>query len=318
MSEHLPDYDALPVNGHGWRSGWGMFGPNDQLGLVNLMTPARAAAAARLITRGVSFAMDLPIGSIDPPLNPRRLAPQHTVIRQPTIGFDDVWDRVYPQAGSQWDSLGHVGIDRETYYNGATSKQVESGARNGIGGWAGHGIAGRAVLLDVDAVLRGHDPGYNPSERVTFGVSELERARLIAGVEYQPGDVILLHTGFARWYADQDRAARSLLPGNVVSAGLEPSEAVCRYLWNSHVAGIAADNFSVEVWPADFSEAAQPFGFLHQMLIGSFGMALGELWWLDDLVNDCRHDGVYVGMLVSAPLNAPAGISSPANAVVLK
>jgi len=314
----LPDYDALPWDERGWRSGWGVFGADDQLGLVNLLTPERGVAAARLVRRGAAFPMDLPLGSFDPPLNPRREPPVQTVIRQPTVGFDDVWDRVYPQAGSQWDSLAHVGIDRDTYYNGATGDQVAAGERNGIGRWSAHGVVGRAVLLDVAAVMLERDANYSPTSRVAFGVEELEAARARAGVEYEPGDILLLRTGYGGWYRSQDAATRAALPGNVVSAGLEPSEDVCRYLWNSHVAAIAADNFAVEVWPADFALEAQPFGFLHQMLIGSFGMALGELWWLDDLAADCAADGVHVGMLVSTPWNAPTGISSPANAVVIK
>jgi hypothetical protein len=47
-------------------------------------------------------------------------------------------------------------------------------------------------------------------------------------------------------------------------------------------------------------------------------MALGELWWLSDLAGDCAADGVYEMFLVSAPLNAPGGIGSPANAVAIK
>jgi hypothetical protein len=47
-------------------------------------------------------------------------------------------------------------------------------------------------------------------------------------------------------------------------------------------------------------------------------MALGELWWLKDLADDCASDGVYATFLVSAPLNAPGGIGSPANAVAIK
>jgi hypothetical protein len=54
------------------------------------------------------------------------------------------------------------------------------------------------------------------------------------------------------------------------------------------------------------------------MLIGQFGMALGELWWLRDLAGDCAADGIYEMFLVSAPLNAPGGIGSPANAVAIK
>ncbi|MEJ1231014.1 MAG: hypothetical protein WDM88_10925 [Galbitalea sp.] len=60
------------------------------------------------------------------------------------------------------------------------------------------------------------------------------------------------------------------------------------------------------------------FGFLHHMLLGSFGMAIGELWWLGDLVDDCREDGRWEVFLTSAPLNLPGGIGSPANALAIK
>jgi hypothetical protein len=66
------------------------------------------------------------------------------------------------------------------------------------------------------------------------------------------------------------------------------------------------------------SEQARPFGFLHNVLIGQFGMALGELWWLSDLASDCAADRSYEMFLVSTPLNAPGGIGSPANAVAIK
>jgi len=108
------------------------------------------------------------------------------------------------------------------------------------------------------------------------------------------------------------------LHGNVVAPGLVHAEAVCEYLWDSHAAAIACDTYGVEVFPADRSAQAHPFGFLHSMLIGQFGMALGELWWLSDLAADCAADGVYEMFAVSAPLNAPGGIGSPANAVAIK
>ncbi len=59
-------------------------------------------------------------------------------------------------------------------------------------------------------------------------------------------------------------------------------------------------------------------GFLHRMLIGQLGLALGELWWLADLAADCAADGRYEAFLVSAPFNAPGGIGSPPNAVAMK
>ena len=90
---------------------------------------------------------------------------------------------------------------------------------------------------------------------------------------------------------------------------------MCRYLWDSHVAAVASDTFAVEVMPADFASTT---GFLHRMLIGQFGMALGELFWTEDLATDCREDGVYEVFFASTPLHAVGGIGSPANALAIK
>jgi len=315
----LPSYAELPPAPRGGRSAWGLFGDGDNLGLVNLMTPQRVADAARLVRRGQVFCLDLPLGSISPALAAFRGPPRHQVLHVPgTAGFDDVYDNFYPQASSQWDSLAHIGYAPDQMYNGATESEVLAGTRNTIDHWARHGMAGRAVLLDVVRAMRAAGRPYDPGEPVPIGITDLELARRQAGVEFAAGDIILLHTGFAAWYLRQPGQVKNRLHGNVAAPGLEHSEAVCEYLWNSHAAAIACDTFAVEVFPADRSAAAYPFGFLHTILIGQFGMALGELWWLADLAADCAADGIYEMFLVSAPMNAPGGIGSPANAVAIK
>ena len=59
-------------------------------------------------------------------------------------------------------------------------------------------------------------------------------------------------------------------------------------------------------------------GFLHIQLIAHLGMALGELWDLDALAEDCAADGVYECMVMSAPLNLRGGVGSPPNALAIK
>jgi kynurenine formamidase len=315
----LPSYRELPPATRGGRSAWGLFGADDSLGLINLLTPERIAAAARLVRRGHVFPLDMPLGSVSPALARSRGAPRHTVLHDPgSAGFDDLYDNFYPQCSSQWDSLGHVGYAPDEFYNGATEADVQSGARNTIEHWARHGLAGRAVLLDVAGAMAEQGLPYHPAESVAIGVDELELARRRAGVQYQAGDILLLHTGFTGWYIDQPREVRQRLPARLTAPGLAHTEEVCEYLWDSHAAAIGSDTFGVEVWPADMSRQAHPMGFLHHILIGQFGMALGELWWLADLAADCAADGVYEGFLVSAPFNAPGGIGSPANAVAMK
>ncbi len=315
----LPRYQDLPAAPRGGRSAWGLFGPEDNLGLVNLMTPERVAAAARLIRTGRMFPLDVPVGSIAPTLTRSRGAPRHTIVHQPgSAGFDDLYDNFYPQAASQWDSLGHVGYAPDEFYNGATEADVLSGARNTIDHWARHGIAGRAILLDIPLAMAEAGREYAASESTSIGVEELELARRRAGLDFAAGDVILLHTGFATWYQQQPAAVRDRLPSRLSAPGLAHTEAVAEYLWDSRAAAIASDTFAVEVWPTDPNPDSHPFGFLHHMLIGQFGMALGELWWLQDLADACADDGVYESFLVSVPMNAPGGIGSPANAIAIK
>jgi kynurenine formamidase len=315
----LPSYRDLRPAPRGGRSGWGVFGAGDNLGLVNLLTRERVAAAARLVRSGHVFPLDMPLGSIRPALARTRGAPRHTVLHQPgTASFDDVYDNFYPQCSSQWDSLGHIGYAADAFYNGATEADILSGARNTIDHWARHGIAGRAVLLDCAGAMTDAGRPYHPADSVAIGVDELELARRRAGVEYAPGDILLLHTGFTAWYASQPVEVRERLPTELSAPGLAHAEEVCEYLWDSHAAAIGCDTYAVEVWPADRRPQAHPMGFLHNILIGQFGMALGELWWLADLAADCAADGVYEAFLVSAPFNAPGGIGSPANAVAIK
>jgi kynurenine formamidase len=315
MSE-LPSYDELPQAPEGGRSGWGLFGPDDNLGLINLITPERVLDAARLIRRGALFPLDAPLNAFTPPIASTRGIPRHHIVHTPgDIGFDDVYDNFFPQGSSQWDSLGHVGYAPDAFYNGATEDEVATGRRNTIEHWARHGLAGRGVMLDMVRTLAEAGRPYDPGSGTAFGVEDLELARARAGVEFRPGDILLLHTGFAAWYLDQPRSARLGVARSLTTPGIASGEEMCRYLWDAHVAAVASDTFAVEAFPP---QRNSPTGFLHRILIGQFGMALGELWWTEDLAADCAEDGVNEVFLVSVPLNAPGGIGSPPNALAIK
>lgn len=316
---NLPAYDDLPPAPQGGRSGWGLFGPEDSTGLVNLQGPEQVLEASRLVKRGAVFRLDAPLDFFDPPLATHRGLMRPTVLHERGhLAFDDVIDNFYPQASSQWDSLGHVGYAPDAFYNGASEDDIQHGRRNGVEHWARSGIVGRGVVLDVARARTQAGRPYEPGESVAFGVEDLELARVQAGIEFRAGDVILLHTGFAAWYARQSVNSRRAMRRRLTAPGVDHTEEVARYLWDSHASALASDTFAVEVWPPDHSAAAEPFGFLHRLLIGQFGMALGELWWLKELADDCARDGLYECFLVSAPLNIPGGIGSPPNATAIK
>ncbi len=309
----LPTYDELPEAPEG-RSAWGVFGADDNLGLINLLTPERVVEAARLVRRGALFPLDAPLNAFVPPIAASRGIPRHHVLHTPgTFGFDDVYDNFFPQGSSQWDSLGHVGFAPDAFYNGASEEDVATGRRNTIDYWARHGIAGRGVVLDMVRTMAEAGRPYEPGTSTSFGVEDMELARERAGVEYREGDIVVLHTGFAAWFVAQPLQVRTPVARGMTTPGIEATEEMCRYLWDAHIAAIACDTFAVEVFPP------KPGGlFGHRVLIGQFGMALGELWWTEDLAADCAQDGVNEFFLVSAPLQAPGGIGSPANAVAIK
>jgi kynurenine formamidase len=197
-----------------------------------------------------------------------------------------------------------------------TERQIAAGERNTIDHWARRGVAGRAVVFDMVRALRAAGRGFDPGSHRVFEVEDLEIARQQAAVELRAGDIILLYTGFAEWYLDQPATLQQAITRDYDSPGLSRDETMLRYLWNAHVAVIASDNIAVEAAPRVRSD--EPFPSLHRMLIGQFGMALGELWWLADLANDCARDGVYETFFSSTPLHIIGGIGSPANAIAIK
>ena len=258
----------------------------------------------------------------DPPLFGRG-AVRHTVIRRTPIGHhsDDVLDNFYPQASSQWDGLTHVGDYEHGFWGGVTVQELRASGdkkRLGIDHWARRGIAGRCVLLDVARWRAAQGRPIDCGSNDAISVEELEATRAAQGVTLEPGDVWLLRTGWVGWYDQQRYATRFALGDrNTFKApGLACSEAIAEYIFDHHPAAVAGDNPSLEAWPPPNFLA--PDGFLHHYLLGRFGIAIGEMFVLDALADDCAHDRIYEGLITAAPLNIEGGTGSPANALVLK
>jgi hypothetical protein len=271
-----------------------------------------------LVRRGTVFSLNAPLDAINPAMFGRGV-PRHTIFRGGGGGADDVLDNVYPQASSQWDSLGHAAFEPGVFYNNVSFDEVQAG-RNTIDHWSRRGIAGRAVLLDVHRVYAERGTPYDPGSPHEITIDDLEAARALAKVEFSPGDVILMHTGFLAWYLAQPTETKvAMAPRAALQAvGIASGEPMARYLWNTHACALAADNPAVQVVPFDRTGRLWPWGFVHNILISQFGFALGELWSLGALAADCARDGVYEMFFTAAPLNVPSGIGSPANALAIK
>ncbi len=315
LPDRLPSFDELPaVEGAPPKSGWWLFGRDDEVGLFNLQTPERIADAARLVQRGAMFPLNWALEEPNPPLYGRG-ALRQTILSRPNVN-DDVLDNFFPQASSQWDSLVHVGNAQHGFYNGVTPEEVAARSRGGIENWARRGIAGRGVLLDMARFLQhsGNPIDCGTDRRLT--VRELEACRAAEGVEIRTGDMLLIRTGWPTWYLQQDVVKKRELANRdtLRAPGIASGESMASYLWDLHIVAACSDCPALEAWPPMMEHG----GFVHEYLIGLFGMAIGELWDLEALAEDCAIDGRYEFFLTSAPLNKAGGVGSPPNAIAFK
>ncbi len=88
---------------------------------------------------------------------------------------------------------------------------------------------------------------------------------------------------------------------------------MARYPWDSRGAAIVCDNPAAEVSPCD-----QKIGSLHQRLIPTLGMTIGELLDFAELARRGVADGRWTFLFVSIPLNVAGAVGSPANALAIR
>lgn len=139
----------------------------------------------------------------------------------------------------------------------------------------------------------------------------------------EPGDLVLVHTGWAHWYLTAEPGARAAVRAGRRATGFVQSRDFVAWCWDHRIALLATDTFAVEVLPvvadSDFhASAPEDGGMMHQELIAKLGLPLGELWNLTALTADCRATGRWTSLLTVKPLNLTGGVGSPANATALR
>ena len=300
---------------------WGRWGPSDEIGTLNFITPDTIAAACRLATAGKVFALGIPLQREGPQSGTRqRFNPIHTMFRDggdaprtpaqvaemQGYGGSDDWIVMPLQSVTQWDSLAHIFYEGKMW-NGYDATLVTSSgaARNSIDKTTDK-IVGRGVLLDVarHKGVRALDPGY----AITVGDLEATAAR--QKVDVQRGDIVLVRTGHMSRYLDRKDWRHFDLddfPG--VSAY------TAAWLHARQVAAIASDNYAVEVRPSEIAGFRNPF---HVLAIPNMGLTLGEIFFLEDLAADCAADGRYAFLLVAPPLPVTRGVGTPINPYAIK
>ena len=320
----LPSFDDLPVApGAPPHSSWGVWGDvgTDVLGCLNRLTPERVVRAAASIRTGRTFGLNLAAELPDPPLFGRPAFTHEVTGRPGGMSHDDLLHGWNTQSSSQWDGFRHIGHPTHGHYGGVADED------HGMHHWAARGIVGRAVLADVgrwrDAA--GRPLAYDEPDPIT--PDDLTACLADQGTAVEPGDILLVRTGWLTWYRslDADGRARAADPAQFRAPGLAPGLATARLLWDLHVAAVGADNPALEVWDpsrmadrAALNDETWPDVFVHTVLLPLLGLPIGELFELDPLADDCAADGTYDCFLASGPLNVRAGVATPPNAVAVR
>lgn len=309
LNKVVPNYDELPrLPKLDMPHSWAFFGPGDPFGTLNFLTPEVVAEAARTVRTGEVVPLSLPAAQPDPPLFGREPM-RHRQFDIDRNTRDDVVDNYFPQGSSQWDGFYHVRAREFGYFGGVEAATDPVDAPLGIDLWAERGIAGRGVLLDVEAFLTADGgPGVPVDEEHAIPADLLRRVADAQGVRIRQGDILLVRTGWPAKYAARPAGADAV----TAIPGLHAGEETARLLWNWHVAAVVTDLPAVEPVPGDAS-----VGSLHRRLLPLLGIPLAELFALETLSAACARTGRFDFLFTAAPLNLHGASGSPGNALAI-
>ena len=279
------------------------FGPDDQIGNVNYVTPAKTLAATKLVTKGKTYRLGIETNKDTPAYPPRTFA---VTIVQPgqTAGgslgptkttYNDDMITGWAGIGTQLDGLGHIGIDN-LYYN--CNKAADFAMTDGLkklGVEHVPAVATRGVLLD----MAGYFNTDIVKEGTAFNRAEIEGAMKRQGIKaIEKGDVVLFYTGWLKLLGKDNKRFGAAGPG----LGRDGA----KYLASLEVAIIGSDTWSFEALP--FEKDAGVFE-VHQILIPLNGIHILENINTEEMVRDQAWEFLFT----LGPARITGGVQSIVN-----
>jgi kynurenine formamidase len=283
-------------------SNWGRWGPDDQLGALNLITPEVTATAVATVRSGTTVSCARPLPTNPSPENPNPVA--HHMIGTATEGWGADYFAIasHGYATSHLDALCHIFYEGKIY-NGYPCETVTAHGATKLGiHHLKSGIVSRGVLIDVPA-QRGVD-ALAPSEPIF--PEDLEAAEAASGVTVRSGDILLVRTG--RWRWQEEHGAWNPHDG---LAGLDAS--CLEWLRARDVALLGSDGVS-DVMPSGVEGIGLP---VHEVALVAMGLHLLDNLDLEELSRACISEGRWEFLLTVAPLILYRGTASPVNPIAV-
>jgi kynurenine formamidase len=304
-------------------SNWGRWGQDDVLGTLNLITPAKRVAASRLVELGEVISLAWTLDTAAQPEHtsgtPQRLfvmtgqglADEARVAPHGLSATDRVASALeyigyvfHGYSVTHLDALSHVFWDGRMY-NGAPAELVSSvlGATALDVTSVKQGVVTRGVLVDAPR-HRGVD-WLEPGEYV--GAGELRAILEAEGVEAEPGDALLLRTGYGRRKTERG-------PENVSALGRAGWHASCVPVFHQlDVALIGADT-AQDVVPSGYQQLRMP---VHSVGLVAMGLYMMDNMNLEALADRCAATGRYAFELVVSTIPFAGATGSPVNPLAI-
>jgi kynurenine formamidase len=286
-------------------SSWGKWGVDDERGALHLLTPARVAAAARLVRDGVTVTLSLPVNTHRGAHNPMpadhhmtALGSQGPATNSVRFNKDYIGADYHNDGHTHIDGLCHVAYEGKLYNGRPEGAVTEHGAPVDSIETLKDGLVGRGVLLDIPRA-RGV-PWLEPGEHIFR--ADLEAAELTQEVSVQEGDILLVRIGHARRLAE-------LGPWNTAEAkaGLHPT--AMPFVAERGVAALGSDGNS-DTAPSSTEGVDFP---IHVLAITAMGIHLLDYLQFEDLRSSCETRRRWEFLFVGAPLFIVGGTGSPLN-----
>lgn len=275
------------------------FGPDDQTGATNRITPAVTKAAAQEIQEGKVINLTNPLVNGVPLFGTRfthtvltavGLAPGAAMGKNNFTFMEDTW-LTQSHVGTHLDGLGHIGRGDCFYNQTAMGRYINQNNMTKLGLEHVKSFATRGVLIDLVRVFQQENKlKTNPACRkpcldlgTVISRADIEAGLKMYNVTLREGDVVFLHTGWVDLYA-QYPAQNALYNKGEPGIGIEAA----RYLASQKVVGVGADTAAMEVLPTEDPEIIFP---VHQFFIVDNGIHIIENVKTDELAQEVQNTG---------------------------
>jgi kynurenine formamidase len=294
---------------------WGRWGPDDELGTLNYITPEKVREAAGLVRSGRRVSMAIPINKVAGPDNPSQatllIVQGHDVpVDESKVAFGMDWlgMAAHGDCHTHVDALCHISYDGLTY-NGRPAGEVlpSNGATCQDIAAYHQGVVGRGVLLDIPR-HRGVK-WLEPGEAVTR--AELEACVQAQGVELGEGDIFVFRTGHHRRRLELGPWDNGMPPTGEGKAGLHVD--TIPWMHELRLAAFLPDGDG-ETVPSVVDGISYP---IHPLQVVAMGMLVSDSLQFEDLALACEQEGRFEFMVVGLPLRLPGATGSPWNPIAI-